>query len=183
MGNNKLKKSLALVTAFSIAISGDSIPQIKARASVKNTDINITKQYIIIAGSQYAYNAVMSEYNDEIQDTGDTPILAEKSIMIADLTEEEARQLACEEGIICVEEDFEVKGCSENETNSLPDNIPEQWNLDVINADNQQYKLGNDTVKIAIMDSGITIDSQYSVEERINFVPGDDGLEPLYDLQ
>ena len=123
----------------------------------------------------------MSEYNDEIQDTGDTPILAEKSIMIADLTEEEARQLACEEGIICVEEDFEVEGCSENETNTLPDNIPEQWNLDVINAANQQYKLGNDTVKIAIMDSGITIDSQYSVEERINFVPGDDGLEPLYD--
>ena len=53
----------------------------------------------------------MSEYNDEIQDTGDTPILAEKSIMIADLTEEEARQLACEEGIICVEEDFEVRNC------------------------------------------------------------------------
>ena len=69
MGNNKFKKILALFTAFSITISGSCIPQTKAKAYDNTTDVNNTKQYIIIADSQYTYNMVMAEYDDEVTDT------------------------------------------------------------------------------------------------------------------
>ena len=59
MGNNKFKKILALFTAFSITISGSCIPQTKAKAYDNTTDVNNTKQYIIIADSQYTYNAFL----------------------------------------------------------------------------------------------------------------------------
>ncbi len=56
-----------------------------------------------------------------------------------------------------------------------------EWSLDVINANNNEYTIGNDTVKIAILDSGITATADINVEKRINLIPGEENVEVLYD--
>jgi len=56
-----------------------------------------------------------------------------------------------------------------------------EWNLKMVNADDQEAQNVNDKVKIAILDSGIDYTQDIPVVERKNFVPGEEDVSVIYD--
>ena len=67
------------------------------------------------------------------------------------------------------------------EQESVGVNVGEQWNIDVINANEQEYQTGTDKIKVAILDTGVTATEDIEVAGRVNFVDGEEDIHPLYE--
>ena len=57
----------------------------------------------------------------------------------------------------------------------------EQWNIDVVNANEQEYKEGTDKIKVAVLDTGVTLTEDIEVAGRVNFIDGEEDVHPLYE--
>ena len=87
-----------VILAFSIVL-GNNITKVRANTkTIENVDDDITKQYVILTDSRHTYNTVVAEYDDLAEESENSTNLEEQSIVVADLTEEEAEQLSSEEG-------------------------------------------------------------------------------------
>ena len=56
-----------------------------------------------------------------------------------------------------------------------------EWNMQMINADNNNTEVNGEKVKVAVIDSGIDYTSDIDVYSRKNFVPGQDDVSILYE--
>lgn len=57
-----------------------------------------------------------------------------------------------------------------------------EWNYKMIYAeDGSDDEVKGEKIKVAIIDSGINVSSDIDVEERKNFIPGEDEVSPLYE--
>lgn len=82
-----------------------------------------------------------------------------------------------------MEEDgsFYIDGEPENTDISEEDKKNIEWSLDVINANNGEYSAGKEPVKVAVLDSGVVATADIDVSKRINLIPGDENIEPLFE--
>lgn len=58
----------------------------------------------------------------------------------------------------------------------------QEWNVKMINADtNIDNNAKTDKIKVAILDSGVDMSDEIDVAERINLVPGEEEVLPIYE--
>ena len=94
------KKIVSLLLTFAMLIT--MIPGGFARRSDEDTKI-----YIVIMADNATTQAVADEINEDFLEENE--ILAENNMLLAELTEEEAEEVAELDGVLYVEEDFELE--------------------------------------------------------------------------
>ena len=102
----------------------------------------------------------------------------EGEIISAELTEEEVANLEMRDDIIAVEEDIQfcANGISQNQKDEL-----NEWNIELIHADEIKGDTTGNKVKVAIIDSGVDMSDEIVVEERVNLIPEEKDISPLYE--
>ena len=167
----------------------------------------ITQEYVIVAENDKGYDKVESTYT-EIEKSQSEELEC-NNVMVVNLTESEANKLEKDKNIAFVEKNILFEG-SDFEDESFEDVFgmdelfedeeekkqflkdlrgtenasiatDEQWNIEVINANEQEYKQVTDKVKVAVLDTGITATEDINVAGRINFILGEEDVNPLYE--
>ena len=192
----KFKKASAILLAATLVASSMVMPVTKAESSVSSA----TQEYIVLTKNDKGYDKVEDNFdvNEELSEG-----LEEDNIVVASMTAREAKKLERDKNILLVEEDITLEGSDYEEIqpddfsgddaldglfanfdseNYVNDIEPEdQWNIDVINANFDEYSETSGRVKTAILDSGVTASSDIEIKERINFIDGEDDVDPLYE--
>lgn len=179
MRKRKFEKNLALTMAFVVSFSSIYVYSKRVKAENTNKTEN-TQQYVIKLDTASTYEMILEKYPTAVIDDNITDSLKEENIIVADMTNNEAERLANEKGVISFEKDIIVTGSNYIGINDEDRNNIE-WNLDVINANNNEYDSGNDPVKVAIIDSGVVATADIDVIKRINLIPGEENVEILFD--
>lgn len=195
------KKEIAFIIIVSMVIGLLGIPIKEVNAE------EITQEYVIVAENDKGYDKVESTYT-EIEKSQSEELEC-NNVMVVNLTESEANKLEKDKNIAFVEKNILFEG-SDFEDESFEDVFgmdelfedeeekkqflkdlrgtenasiatDEQWNIEVINANEQEYKQVTDKVKVAVLDTGITATEDIDVAGRINFIPGEEDVNPLYE--
>lgn len=218
MRKRNLTKSLALVMAVSTGLAGIGTYPLNAKADIVSGTEDV-QQYVIKLDAADTYEKISEEYKTSIIDDNITEVLKDENIMVAEMTEDEAAELANTNGVETIEKDVFVTGSTisnnvddkedvfvgtdgenihnisdigedgslyineepENTDISEEDKKNIEWSLDVINANNGEYSVGKEPVKVAVLDSGVVATADIDVSKRINLIPGDENIEPLFE--
>ncbi len=218
MRKRNLIKSLALVMAVSTGLAGIGTYPLNAKADIVS-GIEDVQQYVIKLDAADTYEKISEEYKTSVIDESITKVLKDENIMVVEMTEDEAAELASNDGVETVEKDvfvtgstisnnvndkedvfvgtdgenihdisdmeedgsFYIDGEPENTDISEEDKKNIEWSLDVINANNGEYSAGKEPVKVAVLDSGVVATADIDVSKRINLIPGDENIEPLFE--
>lgn len=108
--------------------------------------------------------------------------LKDNNILSLELTKLQSEYIEFTNSSVSVEEDVILEGSSED-AESIYDVITtpvEQWNLDMIGADGLNSPNDNN-IKIAVIDTGVCASGDIPIAGRINLVPGEENVEPLYE--
>lgn len=196
-------KALSLLLVFTQIVTLVIVPNTQVYAKKK------TQEYVVMAKNDTGYNKVEHKYGNPNE--SDSKELEDNNILIVELTSNEAKKLEKDNNVLLVEEDILFEGSnietktyennknkpniktSRNKTelkkylknkrqkNTASISTNEQWNIDVINANNQEYKLSNEKVKVAVLDSGISASEDINVKCHVNFVEGEEAVDSLYE--
>lgn len=218
MRKRNLTKSLALVMAVSTGLAGIGTYPLNAKADIVSGTEDV-QQYVIKLDAADTYEKISEEYKTSVIDESITKVLKDENIMVVEMTEDEAAELASNDGVETVEKDvfvtgstisnnvndkedvfvgtdgenihdisdmeedgsFYIDGEPENTDISEEDKKNIEWSLDVINANNGEYSAGKEPVKVAVLDSGVVATADIDVSKRINLIPGDENIEPLFE--
>lgn len=83
---------------------------------------------------------------------------------------------------ISIEEEKEIEILLESLESEEETVAPEnQWNIDAIHANEQEYFQAGEQVKVAVMDTGVTLSEDIEIAGRINFIEGEEDVFPLYE--
>lgn len=148
--------------------------------SVQASTLQEKKQYIVTTkdGMQNGIRAHYSSYlvTDDLpgNEAEDTSIFVKMS-----LTDSEAAALKNDKMIVGIEADKRVAALSTDITETTSES---NWNKEIINAENVAAESDNSRkVKIALIDSGVDYTNDLPVVERMNFIPGEENVSPVYD--
>lgn len=218
MRKRNLTKSLALVMAVSTGLAGIGTYPLNAKADIVS-GIEDVQQYVIKLDAADTYEKISEEYKTSVIDESITKVLKDENIMVVEMTEDEAAELASNDGVETIEKDvfvtgstisnnvndkedvfvgtdgenihdisdmeedgsFYIDGEPENTDISEEDKKNIKWSLDVINANNEEYSAGKEPVKVAVLDSGVVATADIDVSKRINLIPGEENIEPLFE--
>ncbi len=197
----KFKKQTACMLTAVMLIALMGVPAGNAKAE------GVTQEYVVMVENDRGYSKVetLSPETEEVQseETG------ENHFVVVELTEKEAVNLERDKDIAFVEENIILEGCDFEdetfedifgpdvifeddaqmkqflkdirETESISVSADEQWNIDVINANDGEYEKVTDTVKVAVLDTGVTATEDIDVAGRVNLIPGEEDVNPLYE--
>ncbi len=204
--------------AVSTGLAGIGTYPLNAKADIVS-GIEDVQQYVIKLDAADTYEKISEEYKTSVIDESITKVLKDENIMVVEMTEDEAAELASNDGVETVEKDvfvtgstisnnvndkedvfvgtdgenihdisdmeedgsFYIDGEPENTDISEEDKKNIEWSLDVINANNGEYSAGKEPVKVAVLDSGVVATADIDVSKRINLIPGDENIEPLFE--
>lgn len=171
------RRVVALMTAAMVL--GQCPDKIEAQNLDASHQQDECSNYVIVTDDKAVYDKVLNEYSAEAEQSEE---LAEEYMITAEMSEKDAERLSRLNGIECVEEDISLFGASRsNDTGDSINSDDLEWNLDIINAENDIKKKDKNTVKVAVIDSGIDYTNGIDVKERKNFVPGEDNVSILYE--
>ncbi|MBQ9983907.1 MAG: S8 family peptidase [Lachnospiraceae bacterium] len=192
----KNKRFIAMTMAIVLSVSAIGVP-VKAQ--------EMTQEYVVMVENDKGQDIIESEY-EKIDNlcSEETEI---KDVAVLELTHKEAEALEDNRNIALVEENisFEASGKRKNEKNSNKKkdisseyelkmvqkeervqeecavDAKEQWNIDAINANDKEYEQGADKIKVAILDTGVSATEDIDVAGRVNFIEGEEEVNPLYE--
>ena len=171
------RRVVALMTAAMVL--GQCPDKIEAQNLDASHQQDECSNYVIVTDNKAVYDKVLDEYSAETEQSEE---LAEEYMITAEMSEKDAERLSRLNGIECVEEDISLFGASRsNDTGDSINSDDLEWNLDIINAENHVERKDKNTVKVAIIDSGIDYTNGIDVKKRKNFVPGEDNVSILYE--
>ncbi|MBO5484442.1 MAG: S8 family serine peptidase [Lachnospiraceae bacterium] len=192
-GIRTIEKDISVVPVTSGAVSVEGELQ---ETSVDRKHILYNKKgkirYIVKADSKSAYRkAEVFCEGKEKSDTEDYAVLQEEHLLVTSLSTRDVGQLEKIEGV-SVEVDALVDGAvekaasgavvdfsqdsqNEEELKEALDTVARsEWNLHAIRMDGT--KTGNDTIKVAVLDSGRDIYGDYEVKGSVDLVDGEDNI-------
>lgn len=171
--------------------------------SVAAKETEAEKQYVILAEND-AYEIMGSELPEDAEKE---TLESDTSLVVATLTEKEARQIEKKENVI-IEEDVLLKASEEDdkeysaeekrkrrqeikekkkksleEAEETEDSEEEktEWNLQAIRAENLDVsKDANGKIKVAVLDSGIDYVTGIDIAGSVNFVEEDEDILPIF---
>lgn len=195
------KKQIAFVLVVIMLIASMRLPVKKVEAE------QIVQEYVVLTENEIEYNKIESTY--EKAKGVQSEILEANNVIVVELTEQEANKLEKDKNIVSVEEDILFEGSdfedetfedvfgtevvfeddvemkqflkSLRETQRSSVSLNEQWNIDAINANEQEYKGMKEKIKVAVLDTGVTVTEDIDVAGRVNFIPGEEDVNPLYE--
>lgn len=144
--------------------------------------ISEKKEYIILADNQSDCMEVLEGTVEENQKIGN---LGNQSLVIVELTQEEAAQLNGAEGVSCVEENISFLGSTISDDEVVGEMQEaylqsDEWNLDVLGVNDskeEQQKIPTASykdIKIAVMDSGVAVTDDLSIKEHVNLIDNEE---------
>lgn len=102
-----------------------------------------------------------------------------------DLTSEEAAALETCNGVLGIEEDIMFYATGEaEEVTEIPEETQEEnpeWNMQLIHAAEIEESIPEQKIKVAVIDSGIDMMEEVPVTERVNLVPGEEDISPVFE--
>ncbi len=155
----------------------------KKRFLVTFENQNITSSDIkrILGASVEKFHEAVSFMSTDVEpDTEDIMYFEQLGIASLSITEEEAKQLSVKDGVMSVEEDFEVKilGIPVEDQEVIAQvaaysNDTPMWNIRMVNA-NRAWALGSsgNGVNLAILDTGIATHPDLFISGGVSFVTG-----------
>ena len=197
MGGKHMRNRRFVALAMAVVLSTSMVSvSVKAEGEVK--------EYVVVAENEKGQDIIDSDYDkiDTLQEDG-----AEENVSVVAMTQSEARKLERNKNIFSVEEniEFEASDIDETEQDDLdeqslaeerelklflkelrqeqmtPVDKGQQWNIDVVNANNEEYQEGKDKIKVAVLDSGVALTEDIEIAGRVNFVEGEEDVHPLYE--
>ncbi len=183
-------KALSLLMIMTMLSSSISLFQISGNNEEKDSQ---KKKYIVITEDKNDFQELSVEYEEFISDDYlNNNELKEENIIITEMSEEELSQIQKEEGVLLVEEDGLVTASKkENKEKTKAtkkekskNNIDKEWNIKAVKGDDKQKDsiiASEDKIKVAIIDSGIDMTENIDVAGRINLIPGEEEVSPLFE--
>lgn len=145
-------------------------------------------EYVITTNDAATLNKVKKQYEQCVVDDYKEYDVDEKDLMYAELTESQRRSIKKIDGVLEVEKNIvfsaskshakcAVKKKAAKKSNAL------DWNMKMIGAssDVSKKKAKKDSIKIAIMDSGVDVSEDVNVVERVNLVENEKNIAPYYE--
>ncbi len=180
--------------ALAMALLGSGLPVQAPAATAQGKEAQ--KTYIITAEGREEFEELTEEY-DSVTDGQSEEVLEETETFTAELTGQEVKELRQDDRVDLIEEDICVQGSGKKtpqkkagRSGTKGTEEPE-WNMDIVNlADSRQKKPEKQTaekkvqgkkIRVALVDSGIDDSEDIDVKERKNFVPGQEGISPVYE--
>ena len=175
----------AMLLAASVMVSSLYVPV----ANAETQSSSATQEYIVLAKNDVGYDKIEDNFdvNEELSEG-----LEDDNIVVASMTAREAKRLEKDKNILLVEEDITLEGSDYEEAgecdldietqhalklqikearaNQEGVNPEDQWNVDMIGASDGEYSEASDTVRVAVIDSGVLASADIDVKERVNFV-------------
>ena len=109
MRKRNLIKSLALVMAVSTGLAGIGTYPLNAKADIVSGTEDV-QQYVIKLDAADTYEKISEEYKTSVIDESITKVLKDENIMVVEMTEDEAAELASNDGVETIEKDVFVTG-------------------------------------------------------------------------
>lgn len=173
-------KGRILAGILSLTLVG-SLAMPAAAVRAENLGEEETKDYLVVL-REGTYSA--AQFSAECEGTSENAaVLADRNYLVLSMTEEEAAQLMQDDRVLSVEEDIIVTAMSENDDTDVLVTLedltqPEgersyEWNLTAIHAtpeDLEAYQINESVVRVAVLDSGISVCDDLDVVEYINLV-------------
>ena len=194
---NKWKKVVGNVMVASMILTNTSAISVAAK------ETEAEKQYVILAEND-AYEIMGSELPEDAEKE---TLESDTSLVVATLTEKEARQIEKKENVI-IEEDVLLKASEEDdkeysaeekrkrrqeikekkkksleEAEETEDSEKEkmEWNLQAIRAENLDVSEdANGKIKVAVLDSGIDYVTGIDIAGSVNLVEEDEDILPIF---
>lgn len=146
------------------------------------------KSYIITAERKGDLRELAEEYDASTDDQSKEE-LEDVKTFTAELSEKEVRELEQDDRVELVEEDICVQGSSSAGKNRMQKTARKEkketeepeWNIDILNLENGGRKPADTKIRVAVIDSGMDANEDIEVTERKNFVPGQEGISPVYE--
>lgn len=181
MRMEKMRKVICLGLSIVIVANGQKL--ISLACSETDTTLSENDYVVILEDNTVLPNEQHLQTNELTDATGKVASIR--------LTAEEAEELRVNPDILAVEEEIILKGMSNNELDLADDEVStdteeyligdlEQWNLRAINL-TSAHENPVETVKIEILDSGISYTDDIEVAEYVNLIPGEEDLSLLYE--
>ena len=197
-----IKNKRIMATAMAVMLATTSVTIPGKNVEAKET----TQEYVVMAKNDVGYEKVEDKHGEDIVETEE---LEQNNIVVVEITEREATKLENDGDILVVEKNisFEASGKKnkkskkntkvnsgskkehelkqslkeEREERTSSINAEEQWNIDAINANEKEYEQVNDKIKVAVLDTGVTATEDIDVIGRVNFIDGEENVNPLYE--
>ncbi len=172
---------------LSILIMGSILPASPLVEAEVNCTVFEEKKDFIVSTSKteslekrFDFTATVSSNSDEL--------LEENDLTTLELTGSEVQSLNNDPSVEFIEEDVEVAAsfscpmkqskksiyCKKNKSST-------EWNLRMICADKKgKQKRSEKPVRIAILDSGVDLNTDMNIAETISLVPGEEDMNPLF---
>lgn len=186
-GNRTKEKKLVKRYEKHIPVIPLSADEVATENAIKKTNVDREhiieksknkKQYFIKSDSSGTYQTVKQFCKGKYTEgTEEYNVLQEEQLLVADLSEEEVKELEGVSGV-SVEVDALVDGSEAVEENSgeLSDELQDAivqvtdsaWNVDAVHA--EQAEAGRDTIKIAVLDSGRDLYGAVPIEDSVNLI-------------
>ena len=202
----KYRKIISMITAAAVAIPALGYGNIPVSAQ----EAQETRQYVIIAETDEAYEAAVEEAGGNV--TEDTSLLSENNVMVAELTEKEAAALEADD--ILVEEDIVLTASTAGEEmTELPVEEARKRKEEIKRKKAERYQKmaeearsqaeagnqeeaepewnlqaigaedlenGDTKVKVAVLDSGVDYVEGIELDGYVNLVEEEDYVVPAY---
>lgn len=172
-----MKKVSKRIIATVVAMSMFFVSGINTYAYENEKNID-KKEYLVMTKNSNEKDKTIDKYKNI--DDKNVKKLNDNNICYVKMTQEQAKKLENEKNIESVEQNIVIKGAGEEID---PDIVTDNWNLEIVNANQSDNSNENDTekIKIAIIDSGVDLCEEIDVKERYNLVPEEEGVLPIYD--
>lgn len=170
----KIKRKIAV--CMSVAMLAGCVQPINIGASCKVSAKEAVGDYLVYSPSDTKLDQIADQYESKLSDdVVDIQNLQQNNILKVELTADQAKKLDQNKNVI-VEKDTMMTSSSDSETvdRQIKHMAAEQWNRKALQAEN--ITTGKDTVKVAVLDSGIDKTSDIVLEDAVNFVP-DQGVD------
>lgn len=177
MRKNFFKKNVACLALAALLTSSIFIP---TNSTCLNAANEAKKQYIVITkdGMQ---DEVSKNYSEFIDNDTIAKFKEDNSSVLLNmsLTDSEAQMLKNDNFIASMELDNTVSASTDSTEESATNS---DWNKKIIHVESEAQEInGSNKVKVALIDSGVDYTSDIPVVERMNFIPEEEGVSPIYD--
>lgn len=170
----KIKRKIAV--CMSVAMLAGCVQPINIGTSCKVSANEAVGDYLVYSPSDTKLDQIADQYESKLSDdVVDIQNLQQNNILKVELTADQAAKLDQNKNVI-IEKDTMMTSSSDSETvdRQIKHMAAEQWNRKALQAEN--ITTGKDTVKVAVLDSGIDKTSDIVLEDAVNFVP-DQGVD------
>jgi len=147
------------------------IPSSIITANDIKTDAKQERNYIVVASNKASYDRIRRQNLGKVSNNGnlEANILERSNLLVVSMTRSEAEALARTDGVITVEEDIIVTASSY----AMEERDNYEWNILAVHATPDETKDSNtnvDSIKIAVLDSGISITDKLNIRQYVNLV-------------